>query len=152
MAKRGVDIEVIGLNDAKRKLREIDTQTANRIKAQVLKSGLKIESAAKDKAPVDTGRLRAAIDTRVSNGGFTYEVYPTVTYAAAIEFGTKAHFPPTGAIAGWARRHGLSGKEYLIARSIARRGTKKQPFLFPAYEAEKDQFIDGIRTILKGLR
>jgi HK97 gp10 family phage protein len=145
-------VEVIGLDGLKRKFKSIDTNTAQQIKAQVLKSGLKIESAAKDKAPVDTGRLRAAIDTKISNGGFTYEVYPTVTYAAALEFGTRAHFPPPAALAGWARRHGMSGKEYLIARAVSRKGTKKQPFLFPAYEAEKDNFINGIKDILKGVR
>lgn len=149
MAKQ---IEVIGLDGLKKKFKSIDTNAANLIKGQVLKSGLKIESAAKDKAPVDTGRMRAAIDTKISNGGFTYEVYPTVTYAAAIEFGTRAHFPPPAALAGWARRHGMSGKEYLIARAISRKGTKARPFLFPAYEAEKDQFINGIKAILQGLR
>lgn len=145
-------VEIVGLDNLKKKFKSIDTNTAQQIKAQVLKSGLKIESAAKDKAPVDTGRLRAAIETKVSNGGFTYEVYPTVTYAAALEFGTRAHFPPPAALAGWARRHGMSGKEYLIARAVSRKGTKKQPFLFPAYEDEKDKFVNAIRSILKGVR
>lgn len=145
-------VEIIGLAKLQKKLTSIDTNAANLIKAQVLKSGLIIESAAKDKAPVDTGRMRAAIETKVSNGGFTYEVYPTVNYAPAIEFGTRPHFPPPSALAGWARRHGMSGKEYLIARAISRKGTKKRPFLFPAYEAEKDNFINGIKAIVKDLR
>jgi HK97 gp10 family phage protein len=146
------EIEIIGGKELRAKLKSIDSKTALAVKTQVLKSGLKIESAAKDKAPVDTGRLRAAIDTRISKGGFSYEVFPTVDYAAAVEFGTRPHFPPTAALAGWSRRHGLSGKQYLIARAISRAGTKKQPFLFPAYEAEKDQFINGIKIILQGLR
>lgn len=146
-----IHIGVEGRSTTIQTLKNITVKASNEIKGQILKSGLIIESKAKDKAPVDTGLLRAEVETRISDGGFTYEVFPTSKYAAFVEFGTKPHFPPPQALAGWARRHGLSGREYLIARAIARRGTRPQPFLFPAYEAEKDNFIESIKRILKSL-
>lgn len=43
-------------------------------------------------------------------------------YAAAMEYGTKPHFPPISALQGWADRHGIP--VWAVARKIARDGTE----------------------------
>lgn len=146
-----IKVEVIGLKEGTRKLTNISENTANEVIRTVFKSSQNIERRAKNLAPVDTGVLRARIETEIMNKGFTADIMSNADYSAFLEFGTKAHFPPVGALVGWARRNGMSGKEYLIARTIARRGTKAQPFMGPAYEDEKDNFINDIKSIFKSI-
>ena len=58
-------------------------------------------------------------------------------YSAAVEFGTRPHWPPRGALQPWARRHGFpSGAvgDFLVRRKIAREGTDPQPFMEPAVQ------------------
>lgn len=91
------------------------------------------ERTMKKEAPVDTGRLRSTIKTKVKDGGTLFKstegwIYPTVKYAEYVETGRKAgKFPPTKALEGWARRHGIP--TYLVARAIATKGIKPNPFV-----------------------
>jgi len=101
-------------------------------------AGFLVEAAAKKRATVDTGRMRASITSNVDPRALTTTIAPTVDYAAHVEFGTAPHFPPPSALQPWARRHGFpSGMAgaMLVARAIARRGTKARPFMAPALEA-----------------
>lgn len=144
-----VEVEFVGVDETIKTFNRIDTETINKIQQQIVKSGLIIETNAKKTAPSDTGRLRSSIQTEIKNKGFTAQVFSDVEYAVHVEYGTKAHFPPPSALKGWARRHNMPGMEFIIARSINRRGTKARPFLFPAFEKEKQPFINGIKDILK---
>lgn len=146
-----IRINIIGLNGAIEVFDNIPTITINKIKRQIVKSALKIETDAKRKAPSDTGRLRSSIQTKISLGGFSADVFSDANYAMAVEKGSRPHFPPVTALEGWARRHGMEGMEFLIARAIAKKGTKPQPFLFPAWEAERPEFINEIKNILRSL-
>ena len=90
---------------------------------------------AKRFAPVDTGRLRASITPEVRVSGPTTLqgiVGSNVTYAPFVELGTKPHWPPVGALATWARRHGTVA--FLVARAISRRGTKAVKYLERAFD------------------
>ena len=40
---------------------------------------------------------------------------------------TRPHFPPVKALTGWAKRHGMN--PYVVANSIAQKGTPIVPFL-----------------------
>jgi HK97 gp10 family phage protein len=40
---------------------------------------------------------------------------------------------------------------YLIMRKILKKGIKKHPFLFPAYEQQRDKIEEDIKTVLKSL-
>ena len=51
------------------------------------KSALYVEGSAKEKAPVDTGRLRASISSKVK--ATEAEIGTPVFYAPFVEFGTK---------------------------------------------------------------
>ena len=94
------------------------------------KSAILLEQEVKDETPADTGRLRAAITHKVepfraivgvkANSGAS-------SYASHVEFGTKPHWPPLAALQPWAVRHGFPpgrAGAFLVARAIARRGTR----------------------------
>lgn len=96
------------------------------------RSVLAIEGDAKGLVPVDTGNLRRSITHEVSAqaGGVVGRVGTNVPYGRYVEEGTRPHWPPVAAVAGWARRHGI--EPFLVARAISRRGTKARPYLKPA--------------------
>ena len=97
----------------------------------LLKSAFAVEGKAKEFAPVDTGRLRASITSRIEETKAT--IAPTVHYGAHVEFGTRPHFPPPSALEPWARRHGMNA--FAVARAISRRGTRRHPYMVPAAQA-----------------
>lgn len=96
------------------------------------------ENQSKILAPVDTGRLRASIAHEAAwsgdslIGAWGTNIAPH--YAPDVEYGTKAHFPPPGALARWAARHGFKSG-FAVARAIAKHGTKAHPFLKPVLES-----------------
>ncbi len=50
------------------------------------------------------------------------EIFSKIGYAPFVEFGAKAHFPPPGALRGWAARHSFPASpkgEFLVAHAIA---------------------------------
>lgn len=71
-----------------------------------------IEGDAKERAPVDTGRLRSSVGHEVTHEGAEVvgRVGTNVVYAPYVEFGTRPHWVPAAALAGWIKRHGLQGK------------------------------------------
>lgn len=99
----------------------------------------------------DTGRLRNSIDvTKNISGGVNVET--TSGYGKYVEFGRGAGgMPPIAALEKWVRRKlGVNAKRaksiaFVIARGIAERGTKAQPFLKPAFEREKRKLILELR-------
>jgi hypothetical protein len=83
--------------------------------------------------------LQGSISSRITGGGASLvgEIGPSVRYGLFVERGTRPHWPPVAAVSGWARRHGIS--PFLVARSIARKGTRAQPFMGPALERNRDR-------------
>lgn len=58
------------------------------IQQELLQLGLKIEAEAKKRCPVDTGRLRASINTQLQ-GDYKVRVGSNVEYAPYVEYGTE---------------------------------------------------------------
>lgn len=101
---------------------------------------------AKLNAPVDTGRLRASITPEIRPHGNTVlgVVGSNLAYAPYVELGTRPHWPPPGALAVWARRHGVS--EFLVRRAIGRRGTKAHKYLERALTENASRIVRLIGT------
>jgi len=100
-----------------------DAETA--IEEGLQKGAFRVERDAKINAPVDTGRMRASITTRLikEDGNPVAEVGTNVSYAPLVEYGTS--------------------------KKAAR------PFLFPAYNQNKDKIRKDIAAAVKkslGLR
>lgn len=156
------------LEDIKKKSEEIQ----QKVKDQVNKSALAIETDAKTKVTTDRGRLKTSIRARFKDGGLISLVGSDVDYAPFVEFGTKSKVDiPAGLegyamqfkgsksgswdellkrIAAWAKRNGIEEEAVpLIAMKIAKNGVEARPFLFPALEAEKPRLISGLEEAIK---
>lgn len=137
-------VEIRGLKEAQAKMEQVvkDLNGAPYLNA-MRDATLIVTRDAKINAPVDTGRLRASITPQVRQRWTHIEgvVGSNVKYAPYVELGTRPHFPPPGALATWARRHGIS--EFLVQRAIGLRGTKAVKFLQRAFE-DNIQRIVGI--------
>jgi hypothetical protein len=103
--------------------------------------GLTIEGAAKERAPVDRGQLRAGIGHQVDRGIVPQWVEigtRNIPYARPVHDGRRpGSMPPVQAIAAWVARKGIDADPFVIARAIGRHGTKPRPFLTDALAAER---------------
>ena len=97
------------------------------------------------RTPVDRGIHRNSIQNEVRTGPFvTGIVMSPLASTPAVEFGRKpGRMPPSDVIELWARRHGMAGLGYVIARAIGRRGTKGAFMFKKGLEASKTS-IDAI--------
>jgi hypothetical protein len=107
-----------------------------------------------EKGAVDTNELIQGIHAEHSVTATSVEsvIKPSAAadkYAAAVEFGSKPHWPPIEALRGWADRHDIP--VWAVARSIAKKGTKPRHFWRDTWEdlgqqvdSEKDNFVENI--------
>ena len=115
------------------------------------RSGQVVLNRARQKAPMDTGRLRADLNTEMDKGTTPMwtSIGTTMEYAPYMEMGTGlfaedmqgapkssgVHYPPAAALEGWAARHGFGAGPFhtelgwrlmsggqKVAYLIARRG------------------------------
>lgn len=111
------------------------------VRSALWKAALLVERKVKQETPVDTGRLRASFVSSVSSmpNQLWSKVSSPVTYASFVEEGTRPHWPPPGALAGWSHRHNIP--EFLVARAIARRGTRAVRMLARAIEMSRQEIV-----------
>lgn len=98
-----------------------------------------------NEALVDTNELIQGIhyDIAQTSRGLESTIQPSEKaqgYAAALEYGSRPHWPPISALQGWADRHGIP--VWAVARKIAREGTEARPYWQPAYE-DLDRYVQG---------
>ena len=157
-----------------RKLEDAESQIRQKGEIAIEASARKIESQAKRNAPTGvSNRLKASIDVRGSK--LEREVFTDVKYAPFVEFGTKSKvdIPPglegyamqfkgsgggsfkdfEASIKRWAQLKGIPEEAvYPIMKSILHKGTKAQPFLFPAFFAEQPQLIKKLKKVIRGIK
>lgn len=138
-----VSVEVRGLVETQRKLE----QTIADLQGDALLDGMRratllVQRDAKRLAPVDTGRLRASITPEIRQRGTTIQgvVGTNVVYAAAVEMGSRPHYPPLSALQTWARRHGMNA--FVLQRAIGRRGTKARRFFQQSFEQNRARIVE----------
>jgi hypothetical protein len=92
--------------------------------------GIRVALEARRRAPSDTGALRRSIGfIFAENAG---QVRVESPYGMWVHEGTRPHWPPPQATAGWALRHGIPN--FLVGRAISERGTRPQRFLLGAFD------------------
>lgn len=92
--------------------------------------GTNVVREARTQAPRGvTGRLRRGLELTFVAGHA--EVVSKARHSLWVHQGTRPHWPPPGALAAWAASKGIP--EFLVARAIARRGTRANPFLARAW-------------------
>lgn len=167
----------VNKKDLTRVLNKLESASKEiRVKGEIEleRSARKIEAQAKRNAPTGaSNRLKTSIDVRGSK--LEREVYTDVKYAPYMEFGTKSkvEIPPglegyamqfKGKKGGsyedlekniklWAKRKRIPEEAvYPIIKSILHKGTKAQPFLFPAFFAEQPQLLKRLKGVFRGLK
>lgn len=130
-------------------------KTAIRIGQLVEGAAIDVQREMRQEAPVGvTGQLRNSIRYVYAPALLSAEVGPKADYGAAVETGAKAHWPPYGegtSLADWANLKGIP--VFLVARSIAKKGTKAHPFVKPTYDKMKpvieEQISVGISALVE---
>lgn len=83
-----VKLLVVGIEAFKAAARNKAKRVHEEVQRQVIESTIRIESDAKQFAPVDTGRLRSSIKREIRDEAG--RVYTDVEYAPYVEFGTSS--------------------------------------------------------------
>jgi HK97 gp10 family phage protein len=100
----------------KRRLRDAGVRGHAAAQREVRRSALIVQGGAKQRAPVDTGRLRNSIAVEVDADGLGATVGTNVEYAPFQEFGTRT--------------------------------VPAHPFLFPALEEHRQDFVSNLSRAL----
>jgi HK97 gp10 family phage protein len=177
----GFTFDITNISEVLGKLQSFDKKVQEDVKDEVNASALNIQSGAKRLAPVNMGQLRNSIYLKEQkvDKGFVFTIGASASYAPYVEFGTggKVSIPQgfeelasgfKGKKAGtfkdmvealtlWVRRKGIGGGKdksvaYAIAISILKKGMRPQPFLIPAFEAEKPKMINNIKKAIENVK
>jgi len=144
-------IQIKNLDKIRNLIMEYPRQSVLNFNEAITKTLIAVERYAIMGAPVDTGRLRS--NWRLSVQIMRGELANTTSYAIFVAKGTKPHWPPMKAITKWANRKGIA--PFLVARAIARRGTKANPFFDNAVLAGQviadDEFKKALDKTIKEL-
>lgn len=140
-----VSLELKGLREQQREAERIVRELGGGPMVEAMRQAtMLVQGTAKREAKVDTGMYRASITPAVSVHGTVVEgiVGSNLKYAPYVVLDTRPHWPPIEAIRQWVHRKGIGGRvlgqgrirrasasvergiAFLIARKIARRGTK----------------------------
>lgn len=148
MADKSLSVEITGLDELIEAFKRSPQVSQKEMNKAIKKSIIKLLGTAKKKTPVDLGFLRGpGMQTSFSNLQGVLE--NKAPYAIYVHEGTKPHFPPLEAIAPWAERHNIP--PFLVARAIAQKGTKAQPFFADAVKEEKGYVDRAFRTALENI-
>lgn len=147
---------MVGVDKVVKGMKKYDDDVYKGVKDVMRAGGLKVARDAK--IPLkkghgrDTGHLVRSITSDFSPPPTKTRVRVLVGsklhYAPHVEYGTKPHFPPPSALAGWTKRHG-GGSPYVVARAISRKGTTGIKYLQNAYVLNADRIWKAIRDEVK---
>lgn len=116
------------------------------VRQTVKNSAFNIEKNAKSNLTknksVDTGHLRRGISTDIKGLGATIHT-SNIKYAPGVEYGTKAH------IIRAKNKKALywKGAKHPV-KQVSHPGSKAKPYLIPAFEKEKDQFLEKLKEVI----
>ena len=138
-----IKIDSSDLNKFSVILRELPDEIKNDVRKLVKNSAFNIERDAKSSASVKTGHLRRSISTKMGDMEATIHT-SNLKYAPMVEFGTKPH------IIRAKNKKALywKGAKHPI-RKVNHPGSKAKPYLIPAFEKEKDQFLEKLKEVIR---
>jgi HK97 gp10 family phage protein len=140
-----IRFKLTGVKEAIRDLKDWEVEKIRESRLQIERSAINIEREAKNACPVDVEILRSSIAKKVtatdSGRVLEAEVGTVVEYAPFVEFGTGDGASSIPAeLQEYASE--FKGKTGRVRNYPAR------PFLFPAWEKERPQFIKRMEAIL----
>lgn len=169
MSKPVLTIELRGQEALKRDFAKMSANKKAEAVYLIHRTSLEIMNDAKTACRTDMGLLRASIRPTFYQSGLTAYIGSDVKYAAFVEYGTgplgastnrqhlpdgyvhgsSGKMPPLILIREWCKRVGIDEKlAFVIARSIGRHGLKARPYLGPALEKHRAEFLAYLRKII----
>ena len=138
-----IKIDSTDLNKFNVILRELPDEIKNDVRKVVKNSAFNIERNAKSSASVKTGHLRRSISTKMGDMEATIHT-SNLKYAPMVEFGTRPH------IIRAKNKKALywKGATHPV-KQVNHPGSKAKPYLIPAFEKEKDQFLEKLKEVIK---
>ena len=128
-------------------LTELSEKNRDNVQKAIKKSAFNIESQAKknlaSNKSVVTGHLRRGIATKMGDLEATIHT-SNVKYAVIVEKGSKAHVirPKNKKALYW------KGAKRPV-KLVNHPGSEAKPYLEPAFESEKDKFIENLKEAIK---
>lgn len=141
-----INLKVSDFNEAIAMLEEIKEDKVEGVKRIVNDTAVAVMIGAKARVGVDSGRLRSSIHLRPSSGGLQVDVGSNLEYAVYQEYGTgifaeEGNGRKTPWVYYYQGNKGPRGFRFT-------RGSKPQPFLRPAFNSEKDNYVARLREEL----
>ena len=126
---------------------KLSEESKDNVQKAVKKSAFNIESQAKKNLAANksvvTGHLRRSVATQMGDLEATIHT-SNVKYAVIVEKGSKAHVirPKNKKALYW------KGASHPV-KQVNHPGSKAKPYLEPAFESEKDKFIENLKEAIK---
>ena len=138
-----IKIDSSDLNKFSVILRELPDEIKNDVRKVVKNSAFNIERNAKSSASVKTGHLKRSISTKMGDMEATIHT-SNLKYAPMVEFGTRPH------IIRVKNKKALywKGASHPV-KQVRHPGSKAKPYLIPAFEKEKDQFLEKLKEVIR---
>ena len=138
-----IKIDSTDLNKFSVILRELPDEIKNDVRKVVKNSAFNIERNAKSSASVKTGHLKRSISTKMGDMEATIHT-SNLKYAPMVEFGTRPH------IIRAKNKKALywKGATHPV-KQVRHPGSKAKPYLIPAFEKEKDQFLEKLKEVIR---
>ena len=142
-----IKVNVDELNKFSVELVKLSDETEDNVKKVVKNSAFNIEKNAKSNLTknksVDTGHLRRGISTDIKGLEATIHT-SNIKYAPGVEYGTRAHIirPKNKKFLYW------KGAKHPV-KQVNHPGSRAKPYLIPAFDQEKDQFLEKLKEVIK---
>lgn len=142
-----IKIDTSDLNRFSVEVASLSGKSEDKIKEVLKNSAFNIESNAKkninSNKSVKTGHLIRSISTDVKGLEATIHT-SNLKYAPMVEFGTRAHIirPKSKKALYW------KGAKRPV-KQVSHPGSKAKPYLIPAFEDEKDKFINDLKEAIE---
>ena len=142
-----IKINADELNKFSVEVTKLSDEVEEDVKKVVKNSAFNIEKNAKSNLTknksVATGHLRRGISTDIRGLGATIHT-SNIKYAPGVEYGTKAH------IIRAKNKKALywKGAKHPV-KQVNHPGSRAKPFLIPAFNQEKDQFLEKLKEVIK---
>lgn len=133
-------MKVRGANKVLGNLRKFGDDGESKIEVITKITALEISKDAKQKAPVDLGKLKQSINATQENK-YKWWVNVNVVYGAYVEFGTGTFVEVAPEWKDLAMMYYKNGKGYMTPR----------PFLYPAYVKGREQYVKDLEAALNHL-
>ena len=137
-----IKIDSSALNKFSVEVGKLSDEIKDDVRKVVKNSAFNIERNAKSSVSVKTGHLKRSISTKMGDMEATIHT-SNLKYAPAVEFGTRAH------IIRAKNKKALywKGAKHPV-KKVNHPGSRAKPFLIPAFEKEKDQFLEKLKEVI----